>query len=101
MMRAVMMPIVVLAGLLLTIPAPAQIPPGSAPLIMPPPPAPPPPRIEVPVVPQLDSPPPSPAARLEKRGSFGRRVAKCLDAAAAAGLDPAERASYSRACANR
>ncbi len=93
--------IALLAGLLPTTPAAAQIPPGSAPQIMPPPPAPPPPRIEVPVVPQLDSPPPNPAARLERRGSFGKRVVQCLDAAAAAGLDPAERATYSRACANR
>jgi hypothetical protein len=87
--------------LLIPIAASAQIPPGSSPLSPPPPPAPPPPKIEVPVVPQLDSPPPTPKAQLAPRGSFGKRVTKCLDEGAAAGLNAAERAAYSRACANQ
>jgi hypothetical protein len=81
--------------------APAQIPPGASSLSPPPPSAPPPPRIEVPVVPQLDAAPPTPQARLAPRGSFGKRIAKCLDQAAAAGFDSSERAAYSRACANQ
>jgi hypothetical protein len=77
------------------------IPPGSSSLSPPPPAPPPPPKIEVPVVPQLDSPPPSPKAQLAPRGSFGKRVTKCLDDGAAAGLNSAERAAYSRGCANQ
>jgi hypothetical protein len=33
--------------------------------------------------------------------SFGERISKCLDDAAAAGLGPNERATYSRNCATR
>jgi hypothetical protein len=65
----------------------------------PPPPPPPSPKIEVPVVPRMDAPlrqdylpPPRP--------SFSDRVARCLDEGAAAGLGPADRAAYSRICAN-
>ena len=60
----------------------------------------PPPRIEVPVVPKLDA-PSQPRAQIAPRGSFSDRINQCLDDAAAAGLRPAARAAYSRACANR
>ncbi len=76
------------------------IPPGGSQFNPPLPAAPPPPKIEVPVVPQLDAlpqpnyvPAPSP--------SFGDRINKCLDDAAAGGLGPTERSNYSRNCANR
>jgi len=60
----------------------------------------PPPKIEAPKVPQLDAPihydyRPAP------RSSFGDRVTRCLDEAAAAGVKPSHRAAYSRNCANR
>lgn len=90
------------ALLLLTAPAAGQILPlpGNPSVLPPPPPPPPPPKIEVPAVPQMDAPPRAvrPAARPE---SFSDRVTQCLRDAAAAGLGPAERASYSRACANQ
>jgi hypothetical protein len=75
-------------------PAFAQlIPPGGS-KFNPPLPAPlPPPRIEAPVIPQLDAPPPRP--------SFSDRITTCLEDAAASGLGPSEREEYSRACANR
>jgi hypothetical protein len=78
-----------------------MIPPGWS-QFSPPPPAPPPsPRIEAPVIPQLDAPPRQPHVRGLRRDSFSDRIARCLDEAAAAGLRPAARAAYSRACANR
>jgi hypothetical protein len=60
----------------------------------------PPPKIEAPKIPQLDAPQrydyvPAP------RSSFGDRVTRCLDEAAAAGVKPSRRAAYSRSCANR
>ena len=64
------------------------------------PPPPPPPRIEVPVVPKLDE-PSRPVQQVAPRESFSDRIIRCLDEAAAAGLGPADRAAYSRACANR
>ena len=64
-------------------------------------PSPPPPKIEVPVVPKLDTLPPAPKSRQSRRGSFGDRVTDCLHQGAAAGLNPADRAAYSRACANQ
>jgi hypothetical protein len=101
----------------------AQIigPPGTQPVIPFPtaPPPPPPPRIEVPQVPQMNSPPPfalqnttpglvapngkPPRSRLKpaRRESYGDRIARCLDEGAAWGLGPNERAAYSRSCANR
>jgi hypothetical protein len=83
-------------------PASAQIlPPGGGTLLPPPPAPPPPPRIEVPVVPQLDTLPTAPKAQIESRGSFGDRVTGCLQDGAAGGLGPNERAAYSRSCANR
>lgn len=82
------------------------------------PPAPPPPRIEVPTVPQMNSPPPfalqnttpgvvrqnKPPKQVLKPGqrpSFSDRVARCLEEGAALGLGPNRRAAYSRACANQ
>jgi hypothetical protein len=84
--------------------------------VAPPPPAPPP--ITVPQVPQMNSPPPfalqnttpgrvtqdrPPKAVLkrERRPSFSDRVARCLDDGAAWGLNPNQRAAYSRQCANQ
>jgi hypothetical protein len=76
------------------------IPPGGSILNPPLPAAPPPPRIQVPVIPQLDAPvvrnyapPPRP--------SFSDRITSCLDDAAANGLGPSDRATYSRSCANQ
>lgn len=62
---------------------------------------PPPPRIEVPPIPKMDALPSQPRVRSTGRSSFGDRVSRCLDDAAAAGLSQADRAAYSRTCANR
>jgi hypothetical protein len=77
------------------------IPPGGSQFNPPVPPPPPPPRIEVPAIPQIDTPLPVPQVQGLRRGSFGDRISKCLDDAAAAGLGPNERAAYSRGCANQ
>jgi hypothetical protein len=75
------------------------IPPGGSKFNPPLPPPLPPPKIEVPVVPQMDAPP-----RLNyqqpPRPSFSDRITTCLQEGAAAGLGPADREAYSRACAN-
>jgi hypothetical protein len=76
------------------------IPPGGSQFNPPLPPPPPPPRIEVPVVPQMDAPPPQTYAPAP-RPSFSDRINKCLDDAAASGLGPNERSAYSRTCANQ
>lgn len=73
--------------------------PGN-PVLVPLPPPPPPPKIKVPAVPQFDAPPPA-AAPAPPPPSFGDRVTQCLRDAAAAGLGPADRAAYSRACASQ
>ena len=87
---------------MLVLPATAQdLVPPPATALPPPPPPPPPPVIEVPKVPKMDEMPASPKAALPQRGSFGERMTRCLDEAAAAGLGPNERAAYSRACANQ
>jgi hypothetical protein len=78
-----------------------MIPPGWSQFSPPPPASLPSPRIEAPVIRQLDAPPRQPQVRGLRRGSFSDRIARCLDEAAAAGLSPAARAAYSRACANR
>jgi hypothetical protein len=75
------------------------IPPGGSQFNPPMPAPPPPPKIEVPVVPQMDA-PPTPNYAPAPRPSFGDRITKCLDDAAASGLGPNERAAYSRNCAN-
>jgi hypothetical protein len=77
------------------------IPPGSSPYLPPPPPPPPPPRIEVPAIPKMDELPKRSYAPIAPQKSFGERVTKCLDDAAASGLGPNERATYSRNCATR
>jgi hypothetical protein len=77
------------------------IPPGSSTLNPPLPAPPPPPKIEVPAIPQMDTPSPSPYVSPAPGASFGDRIRACLDDAAAAGLNPADRAAYSRSCANR
>ncbi len=74
--------------------------PGSSPLSAPLPPPIPPPKIEVPAIPKMDAPvtrnyAPAP------RPSFSDRVTRCLQEGAAAGYGPNDRATYSRACANR
>lgn len=76
------------------------IPPGGSQFNPPLPPPPPPPKIEVPVIPQMDAPPRQTYAPTP-RPSFGDRISKCLDDAAASGLGPGERETYSRSCANR
>jgi hypothetical protein len=60
----------------------------------------PPPKIEAPRIPQLDA-PQHYDYRPAPRASFGDRVSRCLDEAAAAGVKPGRRAAYSRNCANR
>jgi hypothetical protein len=67
----------------------------------PPVPKPPEPKITVPVVPKMDELPNRNYVPTSPRPSFGERFSRCLDAAAAAGLGPNERAEYSRGCANR
>ena len=78
-----------------------SIPPGGSQFNPPLPPPPPPPKIEVPAIPKMDATLPVPKVQGLQRGSFGDRIGKCLDEAAAGGLGPNERAAYSRACANR
>jgi hypothetical protein len=79
----------------------AQDPTSPPPNILPPPPPPiPPPRIEVPRIPKMDEIPTSPRAALPRQKSFDRRVQECIAEGAAAGLNPNERAAYSRACVN-
>ena len=80
---------------------------GGPPPIAPPPP-PPPPSTAVPVVPKMDVPSPQYSGPNygynngpPPRSSFHERVTRCLDEAAAAGIRPADRAAYSRACANQ
>jgi hypothetical protein len=77
------------------------IPPGGSQFNPPLPAPPPPPRIEVPAIPQMDAPPQQPTINAAPRTSFGDRISRCLDEAAAAGLGPTERSAYSRNCANR
>lgn len=77
------------------------IPPGGSQFNPPPPAPPPPPKIEVPAIPKMDAPLPLPQVQGSQRGSFGDRISKCLDDAAAGGLRPGERAAYSRSCANQ
>jgi hypothetical protein len=76
------------------------IPPGGSRFEPPLPSPPPPPKIEVPVVPQLDA-LPEPNYAPTPQPSFGERISKCLDDAAASGLGPNESSNYSRNCANR
>jgi len=76
------------------------IPPGGSQFNPPLPPPPPPPKIEVPAIPQLDA-LPQPNYAPAPQPSFGERISKCLDNAAASGLRPGEREAYSRSCANR
>ena len=76
------------------------IPPGGSQFNPPPLPPLPPPKIEAPVIPQMDAPitqnyAPTP------RPSFSDRINSCLDEAAASGLGPNARATYSRSCANQ
>jgi hypothetical protein len=93
---------IVMAAVLGTANASAQIvPPGGSPFNpqLPPPPPLPGPKIQVPVIPKLDELPsynylPAP------RPSFSDKVTTCLQEGAAAGLGPGDRAAYSRACAN-
>ncbi|MBR0872809.1 hypothetical protein JQ633_20775 [Bradyrhizobium tropiciagri] len=61
---------------------------------------PPPPRVYVPEIPKMGALPSRPSVRSAPRTSFGDRVSRCLDEAAAAGLSQADRATYSRSCAN-
>jgi hypothetical protein len=75
------------------------LPPGGSQFNPPIPAPPPPPKIEVPVVPQMDA-PSSRSYAPAPRPSFGDRITKCLDDAAASGLGPNERATYSLRCAN-
>jgi hypothetical protein len=77
------------------------IPPGGSQFNPPMSAAPPPPKIEVPAIPQMDAPPSQPSISVAPSTSFGERIGTCLDDAAAAGLDQAGRAAYSRSCANR
>jgi hypothetical protein len=76
------------------------LPPGSSQFSPPPPAPPPPPKIEVPAIPKMDE-LPSRSYAPPPQKSFGERVTKCLDDAAASGLGPAERSTYSRNCATR
>jgi hypothetical protein len=80
--------------------AQVMIPPGASPLSPPPPAPPPPPKIEVPVVPKMDELPRQNPVR-SSRKSFGDRITECLQDGAAAGLNSADRAAYSRSCANQ
>ncbi|MCA6123627.1 hypothetical protein J6500_17240 [Bradyrhizobium sp. WSM 1704] len=76
------------------------IPPGGSIYNPPVPQPPPPPKVYVPEIPKMDALPSRPSVRVAPRTSFGDRVSSCLDEAAAAGLNQADRAAYSRSCAN-
>jgi hypothetical protein len=78
-----------------------SIPPGGSIYNPPLPPPPPPPSREVPAIPKMDAPPSQPRVQSAPRGSFGDRISRCLDEGAAIGLNQADRAAYSRSCANR
>jgi len=78
-----------------------MIPPGNSQFNPPPPAPPPPPKIEVPAIPKMGELPQRSYAPMAPRKSFGDRIRKCLDDAAASGLGPNERATYSRNCATR
>jgi hypothetical protein len=101
--------LVLTLALLLAAPAASAqfIVPGTNPSLLPPPPErPPPPKIVAPSTPMMrgesESQLPSlPSPRASTRQSFGDRIRGCLDTGAAAGLDPADRAAYSRSCAAR
>ncbi|MDE2378956.1 hypothetical protein [Bradyrhizobium sp.] len=100
-MKQIALVVPVIAAALLAGAAAAQSTlPGSSQFNPPPPPPPPPPKIEVPKVPQFDA-KPSYNYRPAPRRSYGDRVSKCLDDAAAAGMTPGERATYSRSCAQQ
>jgi hypothetical protein len=58
-------------------------------------------KITVPVVPKMDELPNRNYVPTSPRPSLGERIGGCLDAGAAAGLGPNERAEYSRGCALR
>jgi hypothetical protein len=77
------------------------IPPGGSQFNPPLPPPPPPPKIEVPAIPKMGESLPVPQVKGLRRDSFGDRISKCLEDAAAARLRPSERSAYSRACANQ
>jgi len=101
-MKEITFSILVVAAVLLggaTVAAQSVLP-GSSQFNPPLPAPPPPPKMDVPKVPQLDA-PPSYNYKPAPRPSFGERISKCLDDAAAAGMGPNERANYSRGCANR
>ncbi|MGF6313055.1 hypothetical protein ABIB82_007136 [Bradyrhizobium sp. i1.8.4] len=75
--------------------------PGGRSIYDPPIPQPPPsPKIEVPAIPKMDA-PTQPNLRSPPRSSFSDRVSRCLDEAAAAGMNQGDRAAYSRSCANQ
>lgn len=78
-----------------------MIPPGSSQFNPPPPPPPPPPKIEVPAIPKMDELPRRSYAPVAPQKSFGDNVTKCLDDAAASGMSPTARTTYSRNCATR
>jgi hypothetical protein len=102
-MKSPAFPLVVIAALLAGGAASAQSPNGLVggsqfnPPLPPPPPA---PSLAVPVVPKMDVPSPQ-NVPVVPRESFSDRISRCLDEGAAAGLGPADRAAYSRSCANR
>jgi hypothetical protein len=76
------------------------VPPGGSLYNPPPPEPPPPPKIEVPAIPKMGELPKRSYAPPRQK-SFGERISKCLDDAAASGLGPADRTTYSRNCATR
>jgi hypothetical protein len=76
------------------------LPPGTSPLSAPLPPPLPQPKIAPPVIPQMDAPVRQSYAPAP-RPSFSDRISGCLDQAAASGMGPGDRATYSRSCANQ
>jgi len=58
-------------------------------------------KITIPVVPKMDELPNRNYVPTSPRPSFGERTSRCLDAGAAAGLGPNQRAAFSRSCALR
>src|SRR5215475_3491518 len=110
-MKPLALPVLVITALLGGSPVFAQNPnylPGGSQFNPPLPRPPPPPSTAVPVVPQMDVPSPQYSGpdygynnAPRRRPSFHDRITRCLEEGAAMGLRQADRAAYSRACANQ
>ena len=100
-MIAFVVPILVLAAVQAAAAQQFYPPAPGASQFAPPVPKPPDLKITIPVVPKMDELPNRNYVPTSPRPSFGERTSRCLDAGAAAGLGPNQRAEFSRGCALR